>query len=86
MSDKMRVEQVTFGANGRIVIPRRLRRLFGIQEWTKATFEARADGNLFKLRTAALIRRGRGVLKKGGKPMGEEWKEHKQEERALEEK
>jgi hypothetical protein len=38
--------------------------------------------------TSALIKRGRGILKRasGGKPLAEDWAEHKKRERALEER
>jgi hypothetical protein len=38
--------------------------------------------------TAALIKRGRGILKRtpGGKPLTEDWAEHKKQERVLEDR
>ena len=67
------LETVTFTAKGRVVIPRHLRRQFEIVEGTKATVTAGADGILIKPDTAALIRKGRGLLKKGTTPLAEEW-------------
>lgn len=67
------LETVTFTAKGRVVIPRHLRRQFEIVEGTKATATAGADGILIKPDTAALIRKGRGLLKKGTLPLAEEW-------------
>ncbi len=45
-------------------------------------------GILLKPMTAALIRRGRGILKRAhrGKPLTEDWAKHKRQERALEER
>ncbi len=84
MPGKELLETVTFTTKGQIVIPRRLRRQFEIEEGTKATVVATADGILLKPVTAALIRKGRGILKKGAKPFAEEWVAHKATERGLE--
>lgn len=48
---------------------------------------AKPKGTLLKPVTAAVIRRGFGLLqrKPGDKPFAEEWAEHKAEEKALEE-
>ncbi len=80
------IETVTFTTKGQIVIPRRLRRQFEIEEGTKATVETTPDGILIKPVTASLIRKGRGMLKKRGKPLAREWSEQKAEERELEER
>jgi hypothetical protein len=50
--------------------------------------QATPEGILLKPVTAALIKRGRGIVKRkpGDQPLAEEWAEHKQEERQLEER
>ena len=84
MQSKDALERVSFGSDGAIFIPLRLRRRFGFGPGTKAVVEATRDGILIKPIAAALIRKGRGILKKGGKPFAEEWAEHKAEERGFE--
>ncbi len=86
MPVKETMEMVTFTTKGQVVIPRRLRRQYEIEDGTKATVEATADGILLKPVTAALIRKGRGILKKGAQPLPEEWAAHKAEDRKLEDK
>ena len=80
-------ETVYFSVKGQVVIPRRLRREFDIEEGTRATVVGTPEGILLKPVTAATIRRLRGILKRkpGGKPFAEEWAEHKREEMELEE-
>jgi AbrB family looped-hinge helix DNA binding protein len=81
-------EMVYFSVKGQVVIPRRLRREFEIEEGTKATVIATPEGILLKPVTAALIRRGRGILKRkpGDKPLTEEWAGHKKQEQEMEER
>ncbi|MFT4688553.1 MAG: AbrB family looped-hinge helix DNA binding protein [Limisphaerales bacterium] len=86
MPVKESVETITFTTKGQIVIPRKLRRLFEIEEGTKATVESTPNGILIKPVTAALIRKGRGLLKKGSTPLSREWAQHKAEEHKLEDK
>jgi AbrB family looped-hinge helix DNA binding protein len=88
MSMTEKVETVWFTTKGQVVIPLRLRKQFDIEDGTKAVVQATPEGILLKPMTAALIRRGRGILKRtpGGKPLTEEWAEHKKRERALEER
>jgi AbrB family looped-hinge helix DNA binding protein len=78
---------VWFTTKGQVVIPSWLRRQFHIEDGTKCVVQATPDGILLKPVTAALIRRGRGILKAkpGDKPLAVEWAEHKREERELEE-
>ena len=49
---------------------------------------ATSEGILIKPVTAALIKHGRGILKRkaGDKSLAEEWTEHKKQERELEER
>lgn len=76
---------VRFTANGQIEIPSSIRKRFGIDAGTKATLEITADGILIKPMTAALIRRGRGILKQGDLSLKREWAEHKRQDECLEE-
>ena len=62
MSVTNSIETVTFTTKGQIVIPRRVRRLFEIDEGTRATVETTDDGILIKPVTAALIRKGRRFI------------------------
>lgn len=86
-------ETVWFTTKGQVVIPLRLRKQFEIEDGTKAVVQATPEGILLKPVTAALIRRGRGVLKRtpGGRPLTQgslkdDWAEHKKRERALEDR
>lgn len=83
-----KVNTVNFGTKGQVVIPLRLRKEFEIAVGTKAIVEATPDGILIKPVTSALIRRGRGILKRrsGDRPFPEEWAEHKRREMELEER
>ncbi|MGD0571171.1 MAG: AbrB/MazE/SpoVT family DNA-binding domain-containing protein [Candidatus Sulfotelmatobacter sp.] len=86
MSPTEKLETVWFTTKGQVVIPLRLRKQFDIEDGTKAVVQATPEGILLKPMTAALIKRGRGILKRapGGKPLREDWVEHKRQERALE--
>jgi len=81
-------ETVRFTTKGQVVIPLRLRKQFEIEDGTKAMVQATPEGILLKPVTAALIRRGRGILKRasGHGSLIEDWAEHKKQERALEER
>ena len=78
------METVSFTTKGQIVIPRKLRLLYEIEPGTKASIETTKDGILIKPITAASIRKGRGILTKGKTSFVQEWMEHKEEERQLE--
>jgi len=93
MSTKEKTETVRFTTKGQVVIPLRLRKQFEIEDGTKAVVQATPEGILLKPVTAALIRRGRGILKRaaghgsqGHGSLTEDWAEHKKQERALEER
>ena len=98
MSTREKTETVRFTTKGQVVIPLRLRKQFEIEDGTKAVVQATPEGILLKPVTAALIRRGRGILKRApghgpsghGSPgygsMAEDRAEHKKQERALEER
>jgi AbrB family looped-hinge helix DNA binding protein len=87
MNTTQQADTVRFTTKGQVVIPLRLRKLFQIQDGTRAVVGATPEGILLKPVTAATIRRLRGILKRkpGDKPLAEEWAEHKAEEKALEE-
>ena len=86
---KMRVkeETATFSTRGQIVIPRRIRKEFGIEEGTRALVYGEDDRIVLRPVTAVTIERGFGLLKRrpGDRPLAAEWAEHKRAERALEE-
>ena len=88
MSMTEKLETVWFTTKGQVVIPFRLRKQFDIEDGTKAVVQATPEGILLNPMTAALIKRGRGILKRtpGGKRLTEDWAEHKKQERALEER
>ena len=88
MSMTEKTETVWFTTKGQVVIPLRLRKQFEIEDGTKAVVQATPEGILLKPVTAALIRRGRGILKRaaGHRSLTEDWAEHKKQERALEER
>ncbi len=79
-------DSVRFSSKGQVVIPRRLRKLFHIEEGTRAVVAATDEGILIKPITSATVARGFGLLKPkpGAKSLAEEWAEHKREERKLE--
>jgi AbrB family looped-hinge helix DNA binding protein len=58
-----KTETVNFGTKGQVVIPRRLRREFEIEEGTKATVQGTPEGILLKPITRTYIRSLRGSLK-----------------------
>jgi AbrB family looped-hinge helix DNA binding protein len=81
------VDTVRFTTKGQVVIPFRLRKLYHIENGTRAIVTATDEGILLKPVTAALIKRGRGIAKRkpDDKPFARWWAEHKVEEKALEE-
>jgi AbrB family looped-hinge helix DNA binding protein len=88
MSRTQKLDTVWFRTKGQVVIPLHLRQQFEIEEGTKAVVQATPDGILLKPVTAALIRRGRGILKRtlAHGSLTEDWAEHKRQERSLEER
>jgi len=88
MNATEKAETVWFTTKGQVVIPLRLRKQFQIEDGTKAVVQATPEGILLKPVTSWAIERGFGLLKRkpGGKPLAEEWAEHKREERKLEDK
>jgi AbrB family looped-hinge helix DNA binding protein len=81
-------DSVWFTTRGQVVIPAWLRKQFHIEDGTKAVVHATPEGILLKPITAALIRRGRGILrrKSGERSLSEEWIEQKTQEKAVEER
>lgn len=88
MNTIARTAAVWFTTKGQVVIPSWLRKQFEIENGTKCLVQATADGILLKPVTAALIRRGRGVIARrpGDKPLAKAWAEHKREEKDLEDR
>jgi len=68
MNAATRPEMVYFSIKGQVVIPRRLRREFEIEEGTRAYVQSTPQGILIKPLTAKHIRSLRGSLK-GSKAM-----------------
>ena len=87
MSDTAKAETVSFTVKGQVVIPRRIRREFEIENGTRAVVQATPEGILLKPITGAAIKRARGILKRkpGEKPFQQWWAKYKKEEKALEE-
>lgn len=88
MSTTTKTDSVWFTTKGQVVIPKWLRKQFHIEDGTKAVVQATPEGILLKPVTAALIKHGRGILKRkaGDKHLTEEWAEHKKQEKELEER
>ena len=80
-------DSVWFTTKGQVVIPLRLRKLFHIQDGTRAIVTATDEGILLKPVTEQAINRLRGILKRkpGDPPFRQWWAEYKAEEKALEE-
>ena len=74
-------EFVCFSVKGQVVIPRRLRKEFDIEEGTRACVEATREGILIKPITAKFIRGLRGSLK--GKGVMQAMMEDRKREREL---
>ena len=66
MNVAAKAESVYFSIKGQVVIPRRLRKEFEIEEGTRAYVEATPDGILIKPVTTNFIRSLRGSLKGKG--------------------
>jgi len=74
----LKLDTVNFGTKGQVVIPRRLRKEFEIEEGTKATVVSTPEGILLKPITRSYIRSLRGSLK-GTKAMETFMAERKRE-------
>ncbi len=88
MATESTSDAVWFTTKGQVVIPLRLRKLFHIEEGTKAVIEVTPEGILLKPVTRHSINRLRGILKRkpGSKPFAEEWADQKREELELEDR
>ena len=75
----IKTDTVNFGTKGQVVIPRRLRKEFEIEEGTRATVVATPDGILLKPITPTYIKSLRGKYKH--LPLMETLKEIKREEK-----
>ncbi len=78
MISTLKLETVNFGTKGQVVIPRRLRKEFEIEEGTKATVVPTPEGILLKPITRSYIKSLRGSLK-GTKAMETFMAERKRE-------
>jgi AbrB family looped-hinge helix DNA binding protein len=78
MNAPIHADTVNFGTKGQVVIPRRLRKEFEIEEGTRATVVSTPEGILLKPITRAYIRSLRGSLK-GTKAMETFMAERKRE-------
>ena len=74
----LKLDTVSFGTKGQVVIPRRLRKEFEIEEGTKATVVSTPEGILLKPITRSYIKSLRGSLK-GTKAMETFMAERKRE-------
>jgi AbrB family looped-hinge helix DNA binding protein len=74
----LKLDTVSFGTKGQVVIPRRLRQEFEIEDGTKATVVSTPDGILLKPITRSYIKSLRGSLK-GTKAMETFMAERKRE-------
>jgi AbrB family looped-hinge helix DNA binding protein len=81
-----KTDSVRFTTKGQVVIPSWLRKQFDIEEGTKCVVQATPDGILLKPVTAALIRRGRGILKSAGKSSEADRDASKKSEKQLEDR
>ncbi len=63
MITTLKADTVNFGAKGQVVIPRRLRREFEIEEGTRASVVSTPEGILLKPITRTYIKSLRGSLK-----------------------
>ena len=80
MDALLETDTVTFSVKGQVVIPRKFRREFEIEEGTKAVVIATPEGILLKPITRSYIRSLRGSLKGKGvlKAMTEDRKRERQ--------
>jgi AbrB family looped-hinge helix DNA binding protein len=83
MTAPPKIDSVSFTTKGQVVIPSWLRKEFDIEEGTKCIVQATPDGILLKPVTAALIRKGRGILKRTAHP-DHDRAAHKAHEKQLE--
>ena len=81
MNVATKAESVYFSIKGQVVIPRRLRKEFEIEEGTRANVESTPEGILIKPVTTKFIRSLRGSLK--GKGVMKAMMEDRKAEREL---
>jgi AbrB family looped-hinge helix DNA binding protein len=79
MMETFKRDTVSFGAKGQVVIPRRLRQEFEIEDGTKATVVATSEGILLKPITRTFLKSLRGKYKH--LPLMETLTEMKREEK-----
>jgi len=81
MNAATKIDTVYFSTKGQVVIPRRLREEFEIEDGTRASVQSTPQGILIKPLTAKHIHNLRGSLK-GSKAFAE-FKSERKKERAL---
>jgi bifunctional DNA-binding transcriptional regulator/antitoxin component of YhaV-PrlF toxin-antitoxin module len=88
MKSGPKTDVVWFTTKGQVVIPQWLRREFSIEDGTRAVISATPEGILLKPVTAALIKRGRGILKRkpGDRPLAGEWADERKNVREAEDR
>ena len=79
MITTLKLDTVSFGAKGQVVIPRRLRKEFEIEDGTKATVISTPEGILLKPITRSFLKSLRGKYKH--LPLMETLREMKREEK-----
>ena len=86
MQTNTKSDAVKFMTRGQLVIPAWLRRQFHIEKGTRAIVTATPEGILLRPVTDATVDLGFGLLKpaKRAKSFDDDWNEHKQGERKLE--
>lgn len=72
-------------SKGQLLIPKRLRDKYGIEPGTKVVFEETESGVLVKPVNEQHFKQYIGILKSGGN-LKKEMKQHKEEEKSLEDK
>jgi AbrB family looped-hinge helix DNA binding protein len=87
MSMKVKEASVVFSTRGQVVIPRHIRKDFGIEEGSRALVYAVEDGIILKPITRKYIKSFRGIFKAkpGGKPATQELLDDRAEELRREE-
>ena len=88
MRTTIKTDSVWFTTKRQVVIPAWLRKQFHIEDGTRAVIQATPEGILLKPVTAALIKQGRGIIRRkaGDKALAGEWADHKRAEKELEER
>jgi bifunctional DNA-binding transcriptional regulator/antitoxin component of YhaV-PrlF toxin-antitoxin module len=88
MNATEQADTVWFTPKGQVVIPLRLRKLYHLEDGTRALVTSTDEGILLQPVTRHAINRLRGILKRkpDDKPFAEQWTERQREEKELEER